>query len=398
MRALCLLSVTTLLFPGASFARTVRVPADYATIQAAINSANEGDMILVAPGAYFENLHFTGKTITVASENGPEVTVIDGSNAGPVVQFSSLEGHACVLRGFTLQHGADYFGAGIHVGSSSPSILDNIFQYNVQFGGGFGAAIGGNGASPIIEGNIFRNNSADDQFLSGAVSFVNESSPWIANNIFVSNSCRAISFTLPAGSYPVVINNTLVGNQVGVRVNAGGVSAWPHQFFNNVLAGNGVGLDVDGAPGNYPSWANNLVFGYTNYQGISDQTGINGNISVDPLFVCMSGDDFRLQAVSPCVDAGSNVVLQLPSDDIGGNQRVIAGHSEGPAIVDMGAYEFEPAMPPVVVCPPSARELKSLVLAEMIGLRASLHGRLALKLEIAIAHLIESLDESFLAG
>ena len=56
---------------------TIRVPLDYPTIQSAINASANGDTVLVAPGTYAENINFSGKAITVTSEGGPEVTLID---------------------------------------------------------------------------------------------------------------------------------------------------------------------------------------------------------------------------------------------------------------------------------------------------------------------------------
>jgi hypothetical protein len=48
--------------------RTLRVPDDYTSIQAAINDADNGDSVLVAPGTYFENIDFIGKSIVVTSD------------------------------------------------------------------------------------------------------------------------------------------------------------------------------------------------------------------------------------------------------------------------------------------------------------------------------------------
>ena len=45
------------------------VPGDYATLQDAIDSASEGDSILVADGTYTENVNVY-KPLTIKSQNG----------------------------------------------------------------------------------------------------------------------------------------------------------------------------------------------------------------------------------------------------------------------------------------------------------------------------------------
>ena len=54
----------------------LRVPGDYAAIQKAIDNSKNGDVILVSPGVYNENINFKGKAITVASTNAADPEVV----------------------------------------------------------------------------------------------------------------------------------------------------------------------------------------------------------------------------------------------------------------------------------------------------------------------------------
>jgi hypothetical protein len=121
-------------------ALTRRVPADHANIQQVINASNNGDTVLVSPGTYVENLTFSGKAITVMSEQGPQLTIIDGNLQASVVTFNSGEGPNSVLHGFTIRNGlvsSALRGGGITVFSSSPTISGNtIINNQANFAGG----------------------------------------------------------------------------------------------------------------------------------------------------------------------------------------------------------------------------------------------------------------------
>ncbi|MCK6440061.1 MAG: hypothetical protein L6Q71_07655, partial [Planctomycetes bacterium] len=66
-------------------AAELQVPLRYPTIQSAIDDAVGGDTVLIAPGVYKgdgnRDIEFRGKAITVKSEAGPEVTVLDAEGA-----------------------------------------------------------------------------------------------------------------------------------------------------------------------------------------------------------------------------------------------------------------------------------------------------------------------------
>jgi hypothetical protein len=119
-------------------------------IQAAIDAAADGDLILVRAGTYSgegnRDLTSTGKAIVLRGEAGPEATIIDcgGSSSEPHrgFLFSSGEGPDCVVSGFTVRNGNAYYGGGIYcIGGCSPTILDCIITGNkagetYSFGGG----------------------------------------------------------------------------------------------------------------------------------------------------------------------------------------------------------------------------------------------------------------------
>jgi hypothetical protein len=207
---------------SASAQAVINVPGDSSTIQGAIDSAASLDTVLVAPGTYFENINFRGKAITVASAQGPEVTIIDGNLAAPVVTFVSGEGPASVLRGFTLQrgnaspeHGFD--GGGVRIDSSSPTVQGNIITNNgaCSSGGGIAAAV----SSALIEDNLITNNGQSSECSGGpgggGISLVGAGQTRIVDNIIMGNSWSSSSgggITLFAAGAPVIRDNVIKAN------------------------------------------------------------------------------------------------------------------------------------------------------------------------------------------
>ena len=59
-----------------------------------------------------------------------------------------------------------------------------------------------------------------------------------------------------------------------------------------------------------------------------------GNITNEPLFVNLTGEDLHLQSNSPCINSGNNVYA-TSTTDLDGNPRIVGG------TVDMGAYEYQ---------------------------------------------------------
>ena len=309
----------------------IRVPQDFATIQAAIDAAPAGETILVDPGTYPGSLRFNFKAVFLRSTSGAAATVVVG-NGGTVVDI----GPGGEISGFTITGGEGTFGCGTEVHGVGTRIARNIYDSN-QPGGATFATIWGNVSSPVIEGNLFRNNGCDEQHLSAVITFVNDSSPRIINNVFVDNPCRGINMTLPTGPAPQIINNTLVGNRAAIHVDVR-VPTELQVFRNNVIVGNAIGLEcVFG--GDFPIWDHNLVYDNgVNYTGIPDQTGVAGNLSVDPAFADRPGRDLHLTMGSPAVDVGAAALA--PDMDFDGLPRPIDGDADGQLEFDMGAFEL----------------------------------------------------------
>jgi PKD repeat protein len=327
-------------------AATLSVPQDYPTIQAGIFAAQEGDIVQVDPGTYVECIDFDSKGITVVSSAGPEVTIIDGGGRETaIVTISACEQKQCGLQGFTLRNGSDQFVpvTAIDILASSPIITGNIIDGNP--GPTYGA-ISVYESSSVIAKNVFRNFSCNDDFFTGVVYSTDGSSPIVIDNLFLNNPCRAIYLTAASGASPWIANNTIVGNRSGIGLGYAVDSASAlYPYNNNIIVGNNIGfelLETYMLP-DLSFWQNNLVYGNsTNYSGVPDLTGINGNISGAPLFLDPANNDFHLCLGSPAIDAGSTTGLVLPATDFDGNPRVIDGN------VDIGAYEFDPNAPPRV--------------------------------------------------
>jgi hypothetical protein len=207
------------------------VPADQPTIQAAIDVANNGDTVLVAPGTYSENINFKGKAITITSESGPEVTFIDGRNVDPVVSFISGERRDSAINGFTLQNGrADYSneraldGGGVRVLRSSPTITNNVITNNhACYGGGIGSRAG----SPLIQMNTITGNNAIDTCFGGGAGISIEgndsaaSRTEILDNMISDNVSSRAGGGISISGTAIVKRNIIKGNRVELESEEG---------------------------------------------------------------------------------------------------------------------------------------------------------------------------------
>src|SRR5262245_50998501 len=98
-------------------ASTLRVPADFPTIQAAVNSAVSGtDTILVDPGVYTEAVQCGTKSVQLISSGGSSVTFIIPP-AGQIAVSLGEGVNTSTISGFTISNATH----GVHIASGLAS-------------------------------------------------------------------------------------------------------------------------------------------------------------------------------------------------------------------------------------------------------------------------------------
>jgi len=213
-----------LFFSLTGYSATIGVPADHATIQAAITAAANGDTVRVESGTYIENIDFLGKDIHLCSTNDPEATVIDGNNGASVVIFQSGETCDAVIEGFTLTngHASSLPGGGgiLCRNGSGPTIRGNIITRN-DVGGAFGGGLYCNGSSPKVIGNRITENTSDH---GGGICCREGSAPYIFNNLIKDNSSfeDGGGIECGSGSKPLIKDNLIIGNYTSYNWSYGG--------------------------------------------------------------------------------------------------------------------------------------------------------------------------------
>ena len=136
-------SAIVLLQSLSSNAATLSVALDgsqaYTAIQEAIDASEDGDIVLVYPGRYYENVKFNGKNISLASlelltGNRDYVysTIIDANHQGAGILIDDNE-TSIKVQGFTVVNGTGHYtelydwrsGGGICVGDRKITRLNS---------------------------------------------------------------------------------------------------------------------------------------------------------------------------------------------------------------------------------------------------------------------------------
>jgi len=333
-------------------------PADFNNIAAAIDDAIHGDTVLVKPGSYSgvgnRDIDFDGKAITVRSEGGAEVTIIDCENSGYGFYIEDNETAEARLEGFTICHA---FHGAIKVYSSSPPRKANGLTTSKAF------------IDPLYDPNyadVVISNCAIVANLDGGIYFDGHDNVTITNCIIARNGAEGVYSYM---SWPTIKNCVIVNN------NSTGIRATAPTIINCTVAGNlFYGIRVDDAVitncivwgnsrGQIQNWDEDATVTYSDVQG--GWRG-DGNIDVDPLFVDADNGDYHLKSkgwrwdskrqrwdyddvTSRCIDAGNpgsplgEELLCVPDDpnnEWGENLRINMGAYGGTAEASMPPYDW----------------------------------------------------------
>jgi hypothetical protein len=388
--------IVILLLATSASAAIRLVPAEYATIQAAIDNCNDGDVVIVAPGTYIgdgnRDIDFKGKAITVRSANPKDpklvaATVVDcnGTEAEPYrgFYFHSGENQNSVLDGLTISNGysgspgsSRSQGGAILCDGAAPKILNCIITDNhARSGGGIccneaadvaiinctiehntcdysGAGIKCLRSSALITRCVVARNSTTGRFREtgwGAGINCSHCDAMIADCLVFDNVCSYVGGGFDCSYSSARLSNcTFAGNSAEW---AGGIYSGYYgdaKITNCIVWENTAteGPQIRVGPGYDVSVRYSDVQGGQANVSISPTATLrwaDGNIDMAPGFVDPAANDYHLSANSPCIEAGDpNHVLFPGEADIDGHQRIVNGR------VDIGADEFGSVALPIL--------------------------------------------------
>jgi hypothetical protein len=188
-----------------------------------------------------------------------------------------------------------------------------------------------------------------------------DSGPLVVTGTVCSGRTGAITDVSGSGLETLTLrNDTVYGSTAsGYFVLTNGVEV-DISATNTIIQGAGIGRDIEAK---VLAGSIDFTLDHSNYAHVSSEGGAivtapgsGTNQTAPPFFIGAGSGDFREAADSPTIDAGIDEAAN-GTTDLAGNPRTLPGQitcaGPGPAITDIGAYEFVPVAP---TCPPPPRK------------------------------------------
>jgi len=287
-------------------AAVLRVPAQYSTIQAAIDASQDGDTVLVADGIYTgqgnRGLYADGKAITVRSELGPSNCIIDCGGVGSGINTYN-DPSTTLYQGFTIRSSSSMLDGGISGSLTGRATFEDMIITQCPC-----AVYCLYGGDPLLIRCLLVDNHTGvfcgegsarlrDCVIRGCQgdALYGRVQSWIdcTNCLIEGNGSAAFSYM---ESSIGLTNCTITGND-------GGIATYLFDFvglFSTIYWNNELGFGQ--APDCYIS---------ADYCVLQNAWPGEGNITADPMFTAGPGGAYYLSqtaagqsADSPCLDAG----------------------------------------------------------------------------------------------
>jgi len=243
----------------------IHVPGQYPTIQQGIDAAVSGDIVLVAPGRYVEEIQLKAGVVVRGAGEGKSI-IDGGGDAGDVVTaIGNSIRNDTKLSGFSILGAAN--GGGMPGGAS-------VFCNS--------------GAAPEIFNCRMESSDAGIDLWNGSNAFIH-------NNVICHNTYDGFS----TGSGATFVNNTVHSNRIGVY----DYSGYGPVVMNNIITNNRTYGVYGPSGGQGPVLSYNDAWG--NAENYHQATPGVGSDSVDPLYVDTIAGDYHLGPGSPCIDCGN---------------------------------------------------------------------------------------------
>jgi hypothetical protein len=215
--------------------KTITVPDDYKSIQAAINGARSGDVVLVKPGTYYELLVMKDgvKVVSDSADGGDELVPVEGAMLK--LPRRALRTIIDGSKSETSHHGMFDFNPGL----GRKAIIDGFTVQNLPAHHIPGHAHGLNvrGASPVITNCLIRNNGSTG--IGNHVVYHDQDSPMPKRDFRWANIKHRAS--------AVIFNNIIYGN-LGLGIGCNHFSD-PYILGNEVFDNSDAELGDDPTPG-----------------------------------------------------------------------------------------------------------------------------------------------------